>query len=159
ETPGSDSDSEFELTLDDSGGLSVESGAESSGGSDVFETDFEVPSLGEESGSGSGSDAVALEESDTDLGSSEVDISVEDGESGSQVVPLEDEEEADEGAATVQRKAKTRSRTATPGEESLEDLGEALDEDLDEAPAEEEEVGPAVAAAPAPPADWGVMVP
>jgi hypothetical protein len=158
ETPGSDSDSEFELTLDDSGGLSVESGAESSGGSDVFETDFEVPSLGEESGSGSGSDAVALEESDTDLGSSEFDISVEDGESGSQVVPLEDEEEADEGAATVQRKAKTRG-ARTPGEESLDDLGEELHEDLDEAPAEEEEVAPAVAAAPAPPADWGVMVP
>jgi excisionase family DNA binding protein len=155
ETPGSDSDSEFELTLDDSGGLSVEEGASSSGAENVFETDFEVPSLGEESGSDS-SDAVALEESDTDLGSSEFDLSVE-GESGSQVVPLEDEEDYDEGAATVQRKAKTRGAAA--GEEGLEDLGEALDEDLDEAPAGEEEAEPAVAAAPAPPADWGVMVP
>jgi hypothetical protein len=151
ETPGSDSDSEFELTLDDSGGLSVEQGASSSGAENVFETDFDVPSLGEESDS----DAVALEESDTDLGSSEFDLSVE-GESGSQVVPLEDEEEYDEGAATVQRKAKTRG-AAVAGEEGLEDLGEALDEDLDEAPGEE--VEPAVAAAPAPPADWGVMVP
>ncbi|HZV04133.1 MAG TPA: helix-turn-helix domain-containing protein [Gemmataceae bacterium] len=158
ETPGSDSDSEFELTLDDSGGLSVEQGAASSSGSNVFETDFEVPSLGEESGAGSSSEAVALEESDTDLGSSEFDISVEDGESGSQVVPLEDEEDYDEGAATVQRKAKTRG-ARTPGEESLDDLGEELHEDLDEAPGEEEEVSPVVATAPAPPADWGVMVP
>jgi excisionase family DNA binding protein len=153
ETPGSDSDSEFELTLDDSGGLSVESGA-ASGGENVFETDFEVPSLGEESGSGS--EAVALEESDTDLGSSEFDLSVEGEESGSQVVPLEDEEEYDEGAATVQRKAKARG-AAVAGEEGLEDLGEALDEDLDEAP--EGEAEPAVAAAAAPPAEWGVVVP
>lgn len=150
ETPGSDSDSEFELTLDDSGGLSVEEEGASSG-ENVLETDFEVPSLGEESGS----EAVPLEESDTDLESSEFDLSVEGEESGSQVVPLEDEEEYDEGAATVQRKAR---KPAVKGEEELDDLGEALDEDLDEAP-EEEEVEPAVAAAAAPPAEWGVVVP
>ncbi|HEY7423573.1 MAG TPA: hypothetical protein VH682_04955, partial [Gemmataceae bacterium] len=40
----------------------------------------------------------------------------------------------------------------------LEDIGEALDEDLDQEPAlEEEEREPAVAAAPAAPAEWGVM--
>jgi excisionase family DNA binding protein len=153
ETPGSDSDSEFELTLDDSGGLSVEEGASSSE-ENVLETDFEVPSLGEESGS----EAVALEESGTDLESSEFDLSVEGEESGSQVVPLEDEEEYDEGAATVQRKAKPRKAVET-GEQELDDLGEALDEDLDEAPAEEGEVEPVAAAAAAPPAEWGVVVP
>jgi excisionase family DNA binding protein len=147
---GSDSDSEFELTLDDSGGLAVE-GAESSGESDVMETDFDVPSLGEDSGS----EAVALDESDTGLESSEFDLSVEGDESGSQVVPLEDEEEYDEGAATVQRKAK---RAALTGEQAVDDLGEALDEDLDEAPAEDEEREP-VAAVEAPPAEWGVVVP
>jgi hypothetical protein len=143
ETPGSDSDSEFELTLDESGGLSVEEGSSSSE-QDIFETDFEVPALGEESGS----EAVALDESDTDLESSEFDLALEGGEeSGSQVVPLEDEEDYDEGAATVQRPA-----AVAEGEEDLE----ALDEDLDREAAVEEEAEP-VAAAAAPPAEWGLM--
>jgi excisionase family DNA binding protein len=138
---GPDSDSEFELTLDDSGGLSVEQDSPSAS--------FDLASLNEESDSG----AVALEESGTDLESSEFDLSLEGEESGSQVVPLEDEEEIDEGAATVQRKA---AGAAVAGEE----LGEALDEDLDEAPEAEEEVGAAAApVAAAPPADWGVAMP
>jgi excisionase family DNA binding protein len=150
EKPGSDSDSEFELTLDESGGLSVEDSG-SSGEKDIFETDFEVPPLDEESGS----EAVALDEADTDLESSEFDLSLEGAdESGSQVVPLEDEE-ADEGAATVQRPA---VGARPKGEEGLEDIGEALDEDLDREPAVEEEEA-VEAAAPAAPADWGVMVP
>ncbi len=145
ETPGSDSDSEFELTLDESGGLSVEEGS-SSGEQDIFETDFEVPAAGEESGS----EAVALDESDTDLESSEFDLALESGEeSGSQVVPLEDEEDYDEGAATVQRPA---VGGAVEDEENLE----ALDEDLDREATAEEEAEP-VAAAAAPPAEWGVM--
>ncbi len=147
ETPGADSDSEFELTLDESGGLSVE---EDSGEDNIVETeDFEVPSFDEESGS----EAVALDEGDTDLESSEFDLSLEGEESGSQVVPLEDEEEADEGAATVQRQAVKGGMD----EEEVEDL----DADLDEEPAieEEEEVETYAAAAAAPPAEWGVMVP
>jgi excisionase family DNA binding protein len=129
---GSDSDSEFELTLDESGGLSFEG---------------EAPS--EESGS----EAVALDEEGTDLETSEFDLSLEGEESGSQVVPLEDEEEFDEGAATVQRKA------AGAVVEEEEALGEELDEDL-EAPEEEEEVEVAAApAAAAPPADWGIAIP
>jgi excisionase family DNA binding protein len=141
---GQDSDSEFELTLDDTGGLSVEQ--DSPGGSD-----FDLASLNEESGSG----AVALEEGETDLESSEFDLSLEGEESGSQVVPLEDEGEIDEGAATVQRKA------AGAGLQG-EDLGDELDEDLDEGAAAEaeEEVGAAAApVAAAPPADWGVAMP
>lgn len=151
ETPGSDSDSEFELTLDESGGLSVENEAPAESDENVFETDFEVPSMDEESGS----EAVALDEADTDLESSEFDLSVEGEESGSQVVPLEDEEEYDEGAATVQRPA---GGAAVEDEEGLEDLGEELDEDLNEAPALEEEVETAaVSAAAAPPAEWGAL--
>src|SRR5581483_11141365 len=86
----------------------------------------------------------------------EFDLSLEGEESGSQVVPLEDEEESDEGAATVQRKA------VGVGADEGEDLGVALDEDLDEAPAGEveEEIEPAAApVAAAPPADWGVAMP
>jgi excisionase family DNA binding protein len=156
DSSGSDSDSEFELTLDESGGLSaVEEGESASGeGEDIFETDFEVPALDEESGS----EAVALDEADTDLESSEFDLSLEgESESGSQVVPLEDEEEVDEGAATVQRRA---VGAVAEDEEGLEDIGEALDEDLDEAPVledEEREPVAAAAAAPAPPAEWGAM--
>lgn len=130
---GSDSDSEFELTLDETGGLSGE----------------------EEAPGESGSEAVALDEGETDLESSEFDLSLEGEESGSQVVPLEDEEEFDEGAATVQRKA--AGAAAKKG-----DLGEELDEDLNEAPVAEEEDEVAMAAAPvaaAPPADWPVWVP
>jgi excisionase family DNA binding protein len=142
ETPGSDSDSEFELTLDESGGLSVE---------DDSSADFEMGGLEEESGS----EAVVLDEGDTDLESSEFDLSLEGEESGSQVVPLEDEEEYDEGAATVQRRA-----VGAADEEEIEDIGDDLDADLDEEPAlEEEEEAEPVAAAPAPPAEWGVMVP
>ncbi len=153
ETPASDSDSEFELTLDEGGGLSVEEDA-AEDSKDILETDFEVPSLGEDSGS----EAVAVDESDTDLESSEFDLALEGEESGSQVVPLEDVEESDEGAATVQRKA--AGVAAVEDEEGPEDIGEALDEDLDAEPAlEEEEAEPAVVAAAAPPAEWGVVVP
>ncbi len=138
---GADSDSEFELTLDDSGGLSVEQDASGS-------SDFDVAALNEESDS----EAVALDEGGTDLESSEFDLSVEGEESGSQVVPLEDEEEFDEGAATVQRKAAGAAAAE-------EDLGEELDEDLDETPAGEELATAAAPVAAAPPADWGVAIP
>ncbi|VTR96471.1 unnamed protein product [Gemmata massiliana] len=98
----SDSDSEFELTLDDSGGsleqaaLESEALAEEDKG-DIFETDFEIPSMPDESGS----EAVALE-SDTDLEKSDFELEMADSdvaevsgeESGSEVVLLEDEEEA-----------------------------------------------------------------
>jgi hypothetical protein len=152
EKPGSDSDSEFELTLDESGGLSVEEDS-GSGEKDIFETDFEVPALEEESGS----EAVALEESDTDLESSEFDLALDSAEeSGSQVVPLEDEEEYEEGAATMQRAA--AGPGVAEGEEGLDDIGEALDEDLDREPALDEEAEPAaLAAAPAAPVEWGSL--
>ncbi len=106
----SDSDSEFELTLDDSGDAgslgSLEAAAmDDEGKGDIFETDFEIPNLPDESGS----EAVALE-SDTDLeGSSEdvalddVDVVGEDDTSGSEAVVLDDEDDA-APAAVVSRK-------------------------------------------------------
>ena len=117
-----DDSSEFELTLDDSGGSSP---LDESGDRDIFETDFEVPALEEESGS----EAVALDD-DTDLESSDFDLALGDedavaeDESGSQVVALEDEEDADEGAATVQRKAKSAAKgrsKAVPSDLALSD--------------------------------------
>jgi hypothetical protein len=160
-----DSDSEFELTLDDSGGSSPleEEAAEDK---DIFETDFEVPALEEESGS----EAVALDEdtstesSDFDLAIDEMDVDSED-ESGSQVVALEDDEEAGEefeDDEDARPKRKTKLLQAEDDEDASEfaGIGPALDEE------EEEEADVAVVGAAGKgkvqyvekePAQWGAM--
>jgi excisionase family DNA binding protein len=169
--PEIDSDSEFELTLDDSGGLApLDSDSGSSpmekvaAEKDIFETDFEVPALEDDSGS----EALALDEtsSDFDLALEPDDISI-DEESGSQVVAV-DEGEAEEGASTVARPSKSGGRSgrraAKAGVADLEaedDLGNLFD-DADEPGVEPgvvgAEAGPyrevAVEALPAP---WGVL--
>jgi hypothetical protein len=134
--------SEFELTLDEGGGGLAP--LEDSGEKDIFETDFDMPALEDESGS----EAVALDEPDTNLESSDFDLAASEGgtaegESGSQVVAL-DEEEADEGAATV---AKRRAEIAEE-----EEAGE-IDELVGEQAAEEQLEPVAVAA----PAEWGML--
>jgi hypothetical protein len=141
-----DSSSDFELTLEDSARLAPLD--EEKGDKDIFETDFEVPALEDDSGS----QVVALEEGDsTDLENSDFDLALgeedaaSDEESGSQVVALDDEEEVDEGAATVARKSKRAAADE--------------DEESEEPAAEEEEAlvrRPVVAAAPA---DWGIFTP
>lgn len=153
-----DSSSEFELTLDDSGGLAPieeEAPAASGGDKDIFETDFDVPALEDESGS----QAVALGDSDTDLESSDFDLALgeedasSDEESGSQVVVLEDEEEVDEGAATVARTSRRPARGA-----AALDSGET--EPLDDISAEEEPVSEEEELAPrrvTASADWGYL--
>ncbi|MBX9582264.1 MAG: hypothetical protein K2X87_18325 [Gemmataceae bacterium] len=93
----SDSDSEFELTLDGSSGSgsSLESAALESAEAnkgDIFETDFEIPPMADESGS----EAVAVD-SDTDLEADDAgvqalaDADAPEDETGSQVVVIEDE--------------------------------------------------------------------
>ncbi len=90
----SDSDSEFELTLDDTSAMDVADVQEDAQEKDIFETDFEVPALDEESGS----EAVAVDDSDTALESSEFELEIgeEDvaamDDSGSEVVALDDED-------------------------------------------------------------------
>jgi len=89
-----DSDSEFELTLEEPSDLGVEvtdAAGEKKG--DIFEaTDFEIPALEDDSAS----EAVSLEESDTDLESSDFDLALDEAdasaeeESASEVVALED---------------------------------------------------------------------
>jgi hypothetical protein len=140
-----DSDSEFELTLDDSG-THGEEGATTAYAAheeqkDIFETDFELPALDEESGS----EAMALEDS-TDLeSSSDFDLAVDEGdvaaeeESGSEVVAIEDEE----GAPRRRRRAAVAE-------------GEELDE-LEVAEDVEEEEGRPVRVAAAEPAEWGAL--
>jgi excisionase family DNA binding protein len=151
-----DSSGEFELTLDEASGLAPleeEATEAGEGEKDIFETDFDMPALDEESGS----EAVALEDADTDLESSDFDLSLGEEESGSQVVAL-DEEEADEGAATVARRP-ARGGAALE-EDEAGDIDELLAEDVGELEPEEEERelgrqrAPAAVAAPAP---WGVL--
>jgi hypothetical protein len=150
-----DSDSEFELTLDESGSLMPLEQKAKGEGQDIFETDFEVPALEEESGS----DAVVLEDSDTDLESSEFDLAIgeedvaSDEESGSQVVALEDESEVDEAAATVARPKKRRPASAL----AEEDVDQLLEADEEEEEAEKEPVPGKKAVAAAPPAPWGAV--
>jgi len=137
-----DSDSEFELTLDDASASPVEATTAFPEGEqkDIFETDFELPPLEEESGS----EAVALEDS-TDLESSEFDLAIDEGdaaaeeESGSEVVAIDDEE-----AAAAPR---SRRRAAVAADEDeLDELDVAEDVEA------EEYVRPA-----AEPAEWGAL--
>jgi len=93
-------DSEFEMTLDDSGNIAIDDepapqvkakkGKKNKGEEeDIFETDFEVPALDE-------SDDATI--ADSELESSEFDLALDDSElapeeeSGSQVVALDEEE-------------------------------------------------------------------
>src|SRR5262249_34590473 len=114
-----DSDSEFELTLDDSSSEIApldSSGPQSD--KDIFETDFDIPALDDESGS----EAVALDENDTDLESSDFDLAVEEGESASEVVEVDEsgveaveDESAAEALAEVDEEAEpSRVVTAAP---------------------------------------------
>jgi hypothetical protein len=148
-----ESSGEFELTLDDSAGLEPieEEATADSGDKDIFETDFDMPALDEESGS----EAVALDEGDTDLESSDFDLSMGEEGSGSQVVALE-EEEADEGAATVARR---RRPAAHLEEDEGGDLDELLADDVVDEMEDEAEPAPrrAPAAVAAAPANWGAL--
>jgi excisionase family DNA binding protein len=161
-----DSDSEFELTIDETGGLAPveEEPPPAQDEKDIFETDFDVPALEDESGS----QAVALDESDTDLDSSDFDIALSDAdmaiedESGSQVVALEEEEETDDAAATIQHPKKKKGTLLLDEQEVAEEEGGGIDELLtgEEEPVaeeveEEEEAAPAGAAVAAPAAEWG----
>jgi len=112
------SDSEFELSLDAEGDLGTPDEEEK----DIFEpTNFDVPPLEDESAS-----EVSLEEG-------------EEGESGSDVVALDDEEEADEGAATVAKarkgkgKGKGRAKAPLVEDEEVAEDDASLDEDEDPA--------------------------
>jgi hypothetical protein len=129
--PSAVDESEFELSLDDSG--EATSAFPEAEQKDIFETDFELPALDDESGS----EAVALDESDTDVESSDFEMGSDEAEvtaddSGSEVVALEEDEAA---------------------------AGEDLDElqPADELEADEEAEFRPVVAAPAAKAEWGLL--
>src|SRR5262249_25783248 len=145
-----DSDSsEFELTLEDSGETGAKDAAkpQAKGAGvpkdkekDIFETDFDVPALEDESGSQVAALDTDLDSSDFDLALGDSDVAAED-ESGSQVGAL-DEEEAEEGAATVAKRKKGRVADEE-GTEDFEQIAEdeevaEIDVDVEEEPAEVE---------------------
>jgi hypothetical protein len=159
-------DSEFELTIDEEGDVSATSGvgvgASTEEEKDIFETDFELPALEEDSGS----QAVALESPDTDLESSDFDLALDDAdvtaedESGSAVVVLGEEPSSDDaGPPTITRKRAPGAAAAGAEDEegSFDDLINQDDLGQIEAEAEEEEGEPVGAVAAAPPAEWGTL--
>jgi excisionase family DNA binding protein len=152
-----DSSGEFELTLDEEGGLApleedTPQGSDS-GEKDIFETDFDMPALDEESGS----EAVAIDEADTELESSDFDLSLGGEESGSQVVALE-EGEADEGAATVAAPRSARRGGAAEDLEAGDLDDELLPEEAEGIETDEEDLR-AVHPVAAAPANWGYVFP
>ena len=89
---GPDSDSEFELTLDDNSGVTDALAAsyeadDEDAKSDIFETDFELPAMDDESAS-----EVVTVDSETDL--ENADFESLDDDSASQVVLVDDDFEA-----------------------------------------------------------------
>lgn len=169
-----DSSSEFELTLDDSSNSSLEQAAlgadalEDGGDKgDIFETDFEIPPMPDESGS----EAVALE-SDTDLEKSDFELAMDDSDveteepSGSEVVLLEDEAEAPKSKSKIKGLKKKPAATEEPdvdvdlAEEPEEDDGSAagaLKGVKGKKPDEDDEVVPAGAVVERPTKPWGIL--
>lgn len=119
--PPEEGSSEFELSLDDSSGsesMNTLASSVQQGSGDIFETDFELPSVDDESGS----EVVSVDSSDTDLENSDFDLAisdadaVEDEDSASQVVVLDDE-----GEEPPTRPSR-RNRVAAEDDEAVEVL-------------------------------------
>ena len=112
-----DSDSEFELALDDSGDApSLEASdlaIEEEPQKDIFETDFEIPALDDESAS----EAVALDEADTDLESSDFDLAVDESDVSIDEESASEAVEIDEDEAPAARKKPTKARKRPAAEE------------------------------------------
>jgi excisionase family DNA binding protein len=104
-----DSDSEFELTLDDSSGemqaddgaAQVKAGDDEGTTQDIFESDFEIPSLDPEGAAEPATVDTELESSDFDLALDDSELAT-DEESGSQVVALDEEEVEPAGEEEVE---------------------------------------------------------
>ncbi len=145
--------SEFELSLDDAEAQKPQAKKpagkkkkpSSAGGEegDIFETDFEVPSLEEDDSSVTAGIDTDLESSDFDLALDDSEIAA-DEESGSQVVAL-DEDEASEVVADDEI------------QEVESEFGN-IDGEEEEAAAEEDDaIRPLASAQPMEPAPWGVL--
>ena len=161
-----DSSSEFDLSLDDSSAeLEVDLDAETGSAdnleveednNDIFETDFEIPALDDDSAS----EAVAIDEGDTDLeSSSDFDLAIDgdgeedsvisvddDEESGSQVVVIDDE--IDEPSSRKKKKKPGKKKRAVEDEEGEEEVSFSdMDIDAEGEPDEEMDASTALAGA------------
>src|SRR5262249_54302927 len=141
-------------TLDEGSSTSLPKAKSSGLGSgeqkDIFETDFDI--AGGSAEEESGSQAVALDEADTDLESSDFDLAIEDADSGSQVVPL------DEETSTMDERAPKKSKVSKA--DDLSGVDSYADEELlasEDRPAEQQvEEEPAPMSVPAAQAEWGM---
>jgi excisionase family DNA binding protein len=156
------SESEFELTLGEDGGLApLDDGIGESSDStevaeekDIFETDFEIPALDEESGSEvqavEDSEGGDFESSDFEFDATASDEEMED--SGSQVMAIDDEEEeADDSKSQV---VAIDDEEAAEEEDELADMTAGSDGEEEE---EEEEEELVTTGAALPPAPWGAL--
>ena len=147
-----DSDSEFELTLDDSSS-EIPVPSKGKGEKDIFETDFDIPALDDESAS----EAVVLEDGDTDLESSDFDLALDESgvleESASEVVELEEELEAEEETSKSKRRRKRAVMADDDDGPSASDALAGVDDDEDD----EVERAPVSPSAPPKPAKWGPL--
>ena len=144
--------SEFELTLDDSDSESMNQLAadvQSGQAGDIFETDFELPVMGEDE---SGSEVLQVDAADTDLENSDFDLAIDpadapaDDESASQVVLMDDEPLVAEDAVALE------DDVAVVDEE--DDVATALARDERRGPVRTEVVEKVVAP---PPPKWGIV--
>ncbi len=171
QTGRDDSDSEFELSLDDNSGVTdnLVNELEDENKGDIFETDFSIPPVSEADAE-SASEVVEVESSDTDLENSDFDLALDESdiqtgedESASQVVLLDDDSSPQEpvgrrGAAA----AGAAAAAAAAGRRKRRDDDEVEDDDDDASTAlagarrrtdedDEEEAAPTGYA---PPAKW-----
>ncbi|MEZ6142336.1 MAG: hypothetical protein R3B84_17390 [Zavarzinella sp.] len=129
-----DSDSEFELTIEEPSDLSLELSIEADGGDegkDIFEaTDFEIPSLEDDSAS----EVISLDD-DTDLESSEFDLELDidgdDDASASEVVAIDDDDLVQAKSKQGKGKAKSKKKPADDDDDDVIDLD---DLELDDGP-------------------------
>jgi hypothetical protein len=174
-----DSDSEFELTLDDSGNVEAVQEEESKpqikskakGKSkakqpasaeeqDIFDTDFEVPSLEDSSSDANVADS-ELESSDFDLALDDSELAQEE-ESGSQVVALDEEDSetvVDDDAAVVDDVdvEEDSSDFSDLDADVQVDDEDAVDVDAEEETASAGKTRTVIQEKLIPPAPWGVM--
>ena len=158
--------SEFELTLEDSDGSASMSAlaAQEQGNRDIFETDFELPSDADDSGS----EVLSVDASDTDLENSDFDLAISDADapseedSASEVVMMDDDEllDSDEGdsvlTADIEDEDKPtpstlRRRGSKSGDDDEDDMASAMGKRsraADDAP---------MRSLPAAPPKWGIL--
>ncbi len=135
-----DSSSEFDLSLEEAGGIAPLEEEKK----DIFDSDFKVPKGAEGSDSGLVDEDSSVESSDFELALDDENLTIED--TGSEVVVIE--EGADEADETAIRPQLVEGEMEEEGGEELVAV---------EAAEEEEEAGLVAAAAAAEPVEWGPL--